>query len=63
MNTAVTIIELLLQAVNAAGPVSQAIRQAHAEGRKLTREELEAAFEQDDKSRYALMDAIERAGG
>lgn len=54
-------IELLLQLVNAAGPVSAAIRQAHAEGRPLSREELQAAFDQDDKSRDALEAAIARS--
>lgn len=51
-------IELLLQLINAAGPVSAAIRQAQAEGRELTREELEAAFEQDDNARNRLVAAI-----
>lgn len=54
-------IELLLQLINAAGPVSAAIRQAQAEGRELTREELEAAFEQDDRARDRLVAAIGRA--
>ncbi len=54
-------IELLLQLINAAGPVSAAIRQAQAEGRALTAEELQAAFDQDDKGRSALVDAIGRA--
>jgi len=54
-------IELLLQLINAAGPVSAAIRQAQAEGRALTREELEAAFEQDDQARDRLVGAIQAA--
>lgn len=54
-------IELLLQLINAAGPVSAAIRQAQAEGRELTREELEAAFAQDDHARDRLVQAIESA--
>lgn len=54
-------IELLLQLINAAGPVSAAIRQAQAEGRELTREELEAAFEQDDRARDRLVAAIQAA--
>lgn len=54
-------IELLLQLINAAGPVSAAIRQAQAEGRKLSQEELQAAFDQDDSARDALVEAIERA--
>ena len=56
-------IELLLQLINAAGPVSAAIRQAQAEGRALTREELQAAFDQDDRARDHLAAAIEAAGG
>lgn len=56
-------IELLLQLVNAAGPVSAAIRQAQAEGRPLTREELQAAFDQDDRARDHLVAAIQAAGG
>lgn len=56
-------IELLLQLINAAGPVSAAIRQAQAEGRQLTREELQAAFDQDDRARDHLVAAIEAAGG
>ena len=56
-------IELLLQLINAAGPVSAAIRKAHEEGRKLSREELEAAFDQDDAARDSLADAIARHGG
>jgi hypothetical protein len=58
MKTAAVGIELLLQLINAAGPVSAAIRQAIAEGRKLTREDLQAAFDQDDSARDALVDAI-----
>lgn len=55
-------IELLLQLINAAGPVSAAIRQAQAEGRALTREELQAAFDQDDDARDRLSAAIAAAG-
>lgn len=62
MNSAAA-IELLLQLINAAGPVSAAIRQAQAEGRALTREELQAAFDQDDRARDHLVAAIEAAGG
>ncbi len=54
-------IELLLQLINAAGPVSAAIRQAQAEGRALTREELQAAFDQDDHARDRLVAAIQAA--
>lgn len=54
-------IELLLQLINASGPVSAAIRQAQAEGRALTREELQAAFEQDDQARDRLVAAIQAA--
>jgi hypothetical protein len=56
-------IELLLQLINADGPVSAAIRRAQAEGRELTREELDEAFAQDDAARDSLADAITRAGG
>lgn len=56
-------IELLLQLINAAGPVSAAIRRAQAEGRPLSREELDEAFAQDDAARDSLVDAIGRAGG
>lgn len=62
MNSAAA-IELLLQLINAAGPVSAAIRQAQAEGRDLTREELQAAFDQDDAARDRLVAAIQSAGG
>lgn len=62
MNTAAG-IELLLALINAAGPVSAAIRQAQAEGRPLTKEELQAAFDQDDAARDGLVAAIARAGG
>lgn len=55
-------IELLLQLINAAGPVSAAIRQAQAEGRALTREELQAAFDQDDHARDRLVAAIQASG-
>lgn len=61
MNTAV--IELLLQLINAAGPVSAAIRRAQAEGRPLSKDELDDAFRQDDVARDSLADAISRAGG
>jgi hypothetical protein len=54
-------IELLLQLINASGPVSAAIRQAQAEGRALSREELQAAFDQDDDARDRLTRAIEAA--
>jgi hypothetical protein len=60
MNSAAA-IELLLQLINASGPVSQAIRQAQSEGRKLTPEELQAAFDQDDAGRDALLAAIQSA--
>jgi hypothetical protein len=56
-------IELLLQLINASGPVSAAIRQAQAEGRALTREELQAAFDQDDDARDQLQAAIQAASG
>jgi hypothetical protein len=56
-------IELLLQLINAAGPVSAAIRRAQDEGRDLTPEELQAAFDQDDSARDSLAAAIQRAGG
>lgn len=62
MNSA-SAIELLLALINAAGPVSAAIRQAQAEGRTLTREELQAAFDQDDAARDSLVSAIQAAGG
>lgn len=61
MNSAAA-IELLLQLINAAGPVSAAIRQAQSEGRALTAEELQAAFDQDDKARDRLVAAIDAAG-
>lgn len=54
-------IELLLQLINESGPVSAAIRQAQAEGRALTREELQAAFDQDDDARDRLVAAIQAA--
>ncbi len=55
------VIELFLQVLNSSGPVSAAIRQAQAEGRSLTREELDAAFEQDDRARERLAGAIAAA--
>jgi hypothetical protein len=55
-------IELILQLINSSGPVSAAIRQAQSEGRALTREELDAAFEQDDHARDRLVAAIQAAG-
>lgn len=59
--TAVTAaIELLLQVINQAGPVSAAINRARAEGRPISREELEAAFAQDDAARDSLVAAIAR---
>lgn len=54
-------IELLLQLINSNGPVSAAIRQAQAEGRALSREELQAAFDQDDAARDRLTAAIQAA--
>lgn len=62
MNSAAA-IELLLQLINAAGPVSALIRQAQAEGRPLTREELQSAFSQDDTARDRLEAAIQAAEG
>lgn len=56
-------IELLLQLINAAGPVSAAIRRAQTENRPLSREELQAAFDQDDAARDRLVAAINAAGG
>lgn len=61
MSSAAIGIELLLQLINSAGPVSSAIRRAYAEGRKLTPEELQAAFDQDDAGRDALVAAIQSA--
>lgn len=60
---AAALIELFLQVINNAGPVSAAIRRAQAEGRPLSKEELEQAFTQDDQARDALTEAIARAGG
>jgi hypothetical protein len=54
-------LELLLQLINAAGPVSSAIRLAHTENRPLSREELQAAFDQDNDARDALVASIDRA--
>lgn len=48
------ITELLLALFNTNGPVSIAMRQAHAEGRKLTAAELQAAFDQDNEARAEL---------
>lgn len=62
-NTALALIDLLLATLNGQGPISALIRQAHAEGRTLTRQELEGAFDQDDQARDALQAAIKRAGG
>lgn len=56
-------LELLLQRINSAGPVSAAIRQAQSEGRSLSKEELQDAFDQDNAARDSLVDAIGRAGG
>ena len=56
-------IELLLQLINAAGPVSAAIRRAQAENRDLTREELDDAFAQDDAARDSLAASIANHGG
>jgi hypothetical protein len=54
-------LELLLQLINSSAPVSAAIRLAHSENRPLTREELQAAFDQDNDARNALVASIERA--
>lgn len=61
MRTATAAIELLLQLINAAGPVSATIRQAQAEGRKLSADELKAAFQQDSAARDLLAAAINSA--
>lgn len=62
MNAAAA-IDLLLALINAAGPVSAAIRQAQSEGRDLTRDELQTAFDQDDAARDRLVAAIQAAAG
>lgn len=62
MNAAAA-IELLLALINGAGRVSAAIRQAQAEGRDITKEELEVAFAEDDAARDSLVAAIQRAEG
>lgn len=59
--SAAAAIELLLAILQSAGPVSAAIRRAQVEGRTLSREELEAAFAQDDIARDALVGAIDKA--
>lgn len=56
-------IELLIQLLTTNGPVSALLRNAHAQGRTITREELEGAFGQDDVARDALAVSIGRAGG
>lgn len=56
-------IELLLQLINASGPVSAAIRKAVSEGRRLSKAEMDAAFQQDDNARDALVAAISRGEG
>jgi hypothetical protein len=56
-------IELLIQLLTSNGPVSNLIRDAHAAGRTITREELETAFAQDDAARDSLVNAIDRADG
>jgi hypothetical protein len=60
MNSAAA-IELLLALINAAGPVSAAIRRAQAEGRPLSREELDEAFAADDAAKSNLEAAIARS--
>jgi hypothetical protein len=62
-STISAVIELLLQALTAGGPVSALIRAAHTEGRTITREELEQAFAQDDAARESLVNAIANHGG
>lgn len=61
--TVTAAIELILQVINHAGPVSAAIARARAENRPLSRQELEEAFNQDDAARGSLVEAIARAGG
>lgn len=61
--TALALIDLLLATLNGQGPVSAMIRKAHQEGRTITREELDAAFDGDDAARDALTAAIQKAGG
>ncbi len=56
-------IELLLQLINASGPVSAAIRKAVSEGRRLSKTEMDAAFDQDDAARDALVAAVAQREG
>jgi RNA:NAD 2'-phosphotransferase (TPT1/KptA family) len=54
-------IGLLLQLIEQAARVSSVIRQAQAEGREVTREELETIVAENDAARQGLVDAINRA--
>lgn len=62
-NTVNAAIDLLLQLLTANGPVSALLRDAHAAGRTITREELQSAFDQDDVARDALVKSIADHGG
>jgi hypothetical protein len=54
-------IGLLLQLIEQAARVSSVIRQAQAEGRDVTSEELARIIVENDAARMALIDAIARA--
>ncbi|HEX7103946.1 MAG TPA: hypothetical protein VF201_14980 [Nitrolancea sp.] len=54
-------IGLLLELIEQAARVSSVIRQAQAEGREVTKDELAQIVAENDAARQALVDAINRA--
>lgn len=54
-------IGLLLELIEQAARVSSVIRQAQAEGREVTKDELAQIVAENDAARQALVDALNRA--
>jgi hypothetical protein len=63
MTNLLALTGLLLQFTEQAAAMSRLLNTAHAEGRDVTREELDALFAGDDAARARLDAAIAAAGG
>lgn len=61
MSAAAAGIGLLLQLIEQAARVSSVIRQAQAEGREISQNEIEQLIAENDAARAKLVDAIRRA--
>jgi hypothetical protein len=59
--TALTVLEIMLSAMDKAVKAGSLLRQCQAEGRTPTPEEVQVFFEEDDAARARLQSAIDAA--